>query len=82
MSQFLKTNRILISMYLPMYLCMNVCIHLSMYLLLYLQHACIYEHIYVYLSTDVSVYHLCISPVASVSLEKLTDSAIYSLARV
>lgn len=83
MSQFLKTDLILISVYL----CLNVCIHLCIYCI-YSMHASIYVSMNVYMSVSIylsmylSITCVSISPIASVSLEKLTDSGIYSLARV
>lgn len=58
-----------------MYVSINVSIVVSIHACIYL---CIYECIYVYfyLSVDVSITYVSISPIASVSLEKLTDSGI------
>lgn len=42
----------------------------------------VYMSVSIYLSMYLSITCVSISPIASVSLEKLTDSGIYSLARV
>lgn len=84
MSQFLKTDLILISVYVfecmypSVYLLLYpiACMHLSMYLWTYI---CLFLFI---CPMYLSITCVSISPIASVSLEKLTDSGIYSLASV